>query len=210
MVHRLARPCQSLCPCPDGGMPERKLIYDAPFAFLLLRALGLLSDSGRWGSELSPKGSWAGKPLPVRDAAFLPGLQRGLPNPADTVSWLCKSLFCIVLSHHWPVGTGAFRRFSNYQVATSAQGICIHPFYPSIHPPTRLPIHSSINHLQILNASSVSAKCSRENKTWYDPAIEEPHDGNWSFCPTSWNRRHSRGVQAGAEGLFTSAPAFSF
>lgn len=152
MVRRPARPCQRLCPCPGGGMPERKLIFDAPFAFLLLRALGLLSDSGRWGSELSPKGSWAGKPLPVRGC-------REVYLPRDTVSWLCKSLFCTVLSHHWPVGTGAFRRFSTSQVATSAQGICIHSFYPSIHPPTHLPIHSSINHLQILNASSVSAMC---------------------------------------------------
>lgn len=59
-------------------MPERKLTDDAPFAFLLLRALGLLSYWGRWRSGLSPKSSGAKKALPVTDAAFLPRLQGDL------------------------------------------------------------------------------------------------------------------------------------
>ena len=71
-----------LSQCPGGGVLEGKLPADALFALLLLRVLGLLFFWGSWKSRLSPKGIWAGKPLHVRAAVFLPGLYLPIPVTA--------------------------------------------------------------------------------------------------------------------------------
>lgn len=124
-------------------MPERKLIDDAPFPFLLLRALGLLSDSGRWGSELSPKGSWAGKPLPVRDAAFLPGLQRGLPTPRHCVLALQEP---VLHSPEPPLASQhrCLQEVFNFPGCNLRPGN-LYSFILPIHPSTHTPAHSFIN-----------------------------------------------------------------
>lgn len=94
VVLRLAGLCQGLSWYPGGVMPERKMTYDAPFVFLLPRALGLLSYWGRWRSGLSPKSSWADKALQVREPAFLPKLQGDLSILLTLWPGFVRALFC--------------------------------------------------------------------------------------------------------------------
>lgn len=163
VVLRLAGLCQGLSWYPGGVMPERKMTYDAPFVFLLPRALGLLSYWGRWRSGLSPKSSWADKALQVRDPAFLPKLQGDLSILLTLWPGFVRALFCT----DWiTVYTGVPSK--GLQVAR------LQPL-PKESAFIRSFIHSSIIcKYWVLPVSQPCAKCSRGNKTWHGLALKEP------------------------------------
>lgn len=232
VVHRLAGPCPGLGWCPGGGMPERKLSFDAPSAFLLPRALvSCLTGEGREVGYLQKAAGQA-------DVSKLETLHscQGCREIGLSL-WHCDLALwepCSAQSRAsiGPVCMGVPSRglWVPRLQPLSRESAFIRPsIQPSIHPPTNLSIHPSTHsfiHSSIISQLFANTECfqhvghvpSAHEATKFAMVLPSrslhpvpPRTPWWELmilpnllAKGTWAGRGGRGWEKGPEGLFNS------